>query len=349
MKRHFVILLVAFILTGLLGFASLSLAQELILKGGKWEKKADMPTPRSEACAVTANGLIYVFGGRDTIKQVRLATVEVYNPTTDTWAKKADMPNTREQFVAGEVGGKIYLLGGFSTVARGNRKIQKTLTAIDVYNPATDAWEQKANAPAGRARMAGVAANGKIYVIGGTTNVGGGQTDLAIYDPATDKWEKGPDLIERRWSASAGAVNGKIYAIGGFRKQVHWDEIVEEYDPATNQWTRKQDLPTPRHEVSPFAPTVGGKIYMIGGNIDNGVSPAVEAYDPATDTWAAAKKLPAPAMGISATAAKGKIYVFGGVPNFGAAHHGGNIADFAAEKVTSDVLEYTPEGQGNRI
>ena len=40
MKRNIVMLTIVLILTGLLGYPSMSLAQE------KWEKKADMPTPR---------------------------------------------------------------------------------------------------------------------------------------------------------------------------------------------------------------------------------------------------------------------------------------------------------------
>ena len=61
MKRYFVILITAFILTGLLGYPSLSPAQP----GGKWSKKADMPTVRSDLALSVGSNLIYAMGGWD--------------------------------------------------------------------------------------------------------------------------------------------------------------------------------------------------------------------------------------------------------------------------------------------
>ena len=93
MKRNCFILAITLILTGLMGAASHSLAQN-VPKGGKWKKKADMPTARYHLSAEGINGLIYAMGGRDVVEgRVRwLATVEVYNPATDTWKKGTDMP-----------------------------------------------------------------------------------------------------------------------------------------------------------------------------------------------------------------------------------------------------------------
>ena len=109
MKRNIVILAIALILTGLLGFSSISLAQ-----GGKWEKKADMPTARQFLSASAVNGLIYAMGGQDAFDDHlrRLATVEVYNPATDTWKKGTDMLAPRSQFATAVVDGKNLRLWG---------------------------------------------------------------------------------------------------------------------------------------------------------------------------------------------------------------------------------------------
>ena len=261
MKRNIVIFSMTLILTGLLGFSAMSLAQV-----AEWKRKADMPTPRSDLSLSVVDGLIYAFGGRDGKLQERFTTVEAYNPATDTWQKVTDMPIARDLFSTSVVNGKIYLFGGYTPVERRGKKIVKQLKTVEVYHPAADAWEQKADAPTARKNISTAVLNGKIYVIGGGTNVGGGEDLVEIYDPATDTWTQGANMIGKRWlGPSTSVVNGKIYAIGGYRKENHKVEIVEAYHPATDTWTRKKDVPTPRFYAGVHAPAAGGKIYVIGG------------------------------------------------------------------------------------
>ena len=265
MKRNFVILATTLILTGLLGVASMTHAQR-VPKGGKWDQKKDLPTPRADTNAVVVNNLIYVMGGRDGKLEERFATVEVYNPSNDTWKKGTDMPAASEQGSAAAVGGKIYVFGGYTSVKRRGKVILKSLATTDAYDPAADAWEKKADMLIARAHTTASAVDGKIYVIGGQDNVAGGEQRVDIYDTATDTWAKGPDLIEKRWvGPSSSAVNGKIYAVGGHRKEDHVVDFVAEYDPATNKWSKKALLITPRYHSAVHAPVAGGKIYLIGG------------------------------------------------------------------------------------
>ena len=58
---------------------------------------------------------------------------------------------------------------------------------------------------------------GRIIVIGGDTEVGGGppQTAVLAYDPTTNKWTKLTDLPSGRIGAVAGQVNGTIYVLTG--------------------------------------------------------------------------------------------------------------------------------------
>ena len=326
MKRNFVIVAITLILTGLLGFSALSLAQ-----GGQWKKKADMPTARFDLCASVVNNLIYVMGGSDGSAGLdkRLTAVEIYNPATDTWKKGADMPAPRSQFATAAVDGKIYLFGGFSFVERRGKQIEKTIAIVDVYDPAADAWEQKGKAPTARTRMGAAALNGKVYITGGFRNTGGGGDHLEIYDPATDTWQQGPNMHEIRRVLTAAPVNGKIYAIGGFRKDNHLIEVVDEYDLAAAKWTKKKDLPNPRQELSHSSPVVNGKVYVMGGNDLNQSLNIVEAYDPATNTWEQVKNMPTARESLATVQVKGKIYAIGGW-------------DLLAPGAT--VEEYTPEG-----
>ena len=344
MKRNFVVLAIVLILTGLVGLTSMSLAQQEIAipPAGKWEKKADMPTARYNLSAEGINGLIYAMGGMDVFDgRVRwLATVEVYNPATDTWKKGTDMPAPRSHFATAVVDGKIYAFGGLTQVERRGRKIEKTVSAIEAYDPAADAWQKIGDSPQARQRMATAELNGKVYLSGGSNNVGGGGTTVEVYDVATNQWKKLANLNEKRSGSTASAVNSKIYAIGGFRKELTWLKTVEEYDPATGTWQNKKDMPTGRDELSATTPAVNGKIYVIGGNgNEDKLLRTVEVFDPAKNEWTQMASMPTARQGLSVTAVRGQLYAIGGGGEgdflFGAANPAPAFAN---------VEEYTPPG-----
>ena len=344
MKRNFVILAITLILTGLLGAACISLAQN-VPPQGKWTKKADMPTARADLSASVVNNLIYVAGGWDDGFQTRLATFEVYNPATDTWKKLPDMPTAREQLTTDTVNGKIYVFGGFTLVKRRGRAIMKVAGNIDVYDPAAGAWEQKGNMPVSRASMSSSVLDGKIYLVAGQDNVGGGENRLDIYDPATDTWQQGANTIEKRWlGPSSFAANGKFYVMGGSRKELHWVEFLEEYDPAADTWTKKSDMRTPRAQAGVHAPVVNGKSYLISGHAAEGkLVKVVEEYDPAKDVWKeVVTKLPTARMAFDTAVVQGKIYVIGGTQG-GEARGGHDLVGWGG-KVLATVEEYTAKG-----
>ena len=79
--------------------------------GGKWEKKADMPTARANLSTSVVNGKIYAIGG-SVGAGTDLATVEEYDPTTNTWNKRTDMPTGRYTLATATVNEKIYVFGG---------------------------------------------------------------------------------------------------------------------------------------------------------------------------------------------------------------------------------------------
>ena len=79
----------------------------------------------------------------------------------------------------------------------------------------TSPWKKGAPFPEPDEELYGVAANGKLYVMGGW---GDGKARGANYeyDPATDKWTKKQPMPRPAHHAALAAVNGKIYAFGGF-------------------------------------------------------------------------------------------------------------------------------------
>ena len=272
MKRNFELFIITSILIGLFGFSAISLAQH-VPKGGKWKRKADMSRPRSGFSTVVINGKIYAIGGEHRRENgAPLFSVEAYDPATDTWTQITNLPEARYHHASSVVDGKIYVFGGNGVIWRRGQPIHKIFSTLDVYNPATNTWEQKADMLTARSVPSTAVANGKIYAVGGWA--AGGQAIVPInnlvevYDPAVDKWTQKREMPTRRMWLGTAVVNGKIYAIGGESEEPRILGTVEEYNPAFDVWTKKASMPTERRGLSTGA--VNDKIYAVGGRrIDN--------------------------------------------------------------------------------
>jgi hypothetical protein len=186
----------------------------------------------------------------------------------------------------------------------------------------------RAEMPA-RDRFALVAANGKLYAIGGLVSPNrsvpqGYQTLARVdeYDPATNRWTQRAPMPTQRSSLSAIAMpNGHIYAMGGCCDHGRGDPAtvhnadVEEYDPAADRWTKRASMPTGRIQPA-LVLTGAGHVLAIGGYHGPGEAYlVVEEYDPATDRWTSRPRMPSPpGTDWSAWAAlNGRVYVQFGV------------------------------------
>jgi N-acetylneuraminic acid mutarotase len=187
---------------------------------------------------------------------------------------------------------------------------------------AQGSWATKSPMPAPRNEVVAAAANGKIYVLGGSLSL---NRDWSLtrneeYDPAIDKWRSCAPLPSGASHMAAAVLDGKIYAIGGFVGKDHNGSIdrVFEYDPASDAWRALAPLSTPRGSVS--AAVLDGKIHVIGGRVttadgdwhSNGVVATHEVYDPATGKWTEAAPLPKARDHMVVAAIDRKIHAIGG-------------------------------------
>ena len=304
---------------------SVSVALENAAK--QWTPRTDMPTARFLFGTCVVDGKVFAIGGEaDKFGDTSIATVEMYDPKTDTWERKADMPTARAGVSTLVVDGKIYAIGGAEMkkyqVGRGWGHSGKLLPTIEIYDPVTDTWTQKADMPVPRSSNSTCIVDGKIYIIGGVAaNKKPNRLDsVDIYDPATDTWTKGKSMNHARGGASVSVVNGKIYVMGG----VGWPQIpnhpgpflssVEVFNPETNHWKEIAEMPTPKgfHTAS----VINGKIYVIGGGFRGNDQfeylSTVEVYDPETDRWTQEPDMPIGKWAHRAEVINENIYIFGG-------------------------------------
>ena len=230
------------------------------------------------------------------------------------------MPTARDGLSTIAVDGKIYTIGGLIEPSP-----LTVLSMVEVYDPTTDTWENKADMPTRRFAHATAVVNGKIYVIGGLDIPDDAAEDdpgrdlftVEVYDPHTDTWERRTDMpTPRELANNAPVVNGKSYVIGGWQQGVQVSgesgvATVEVYDPAADTWEQGTDMPTPRGAFG--ISKVDGKIYVIGGGPSrNPFLPTVEMYDPTTDVWGPKADMPTRRRSHSASAVNGIIYAIGG-------------------------------------
>jgi len=201
-----------------------------------WTRRADMPTPRNALSAAVVDGKLYAIGGwgfdrpeggwesvDPAARGEDFATVEIYDPATDSWAVGAAMPTPRNHMTACAVGRKIYVIGG-GHQATG---VDVALSQVGVYDTATNRWTSGADIPTPRGVPSSAVIDGRIFVTGGIAILaqGSSQTErmrnripvavVEVYDPASDRWVTSADLATPRGWFSTSVLNGILYVVGG--------------------------------------------------------------------------------------------------------------------------------------
>ena len=190
--------------------------------------------------------------------------VDEYDPATNSWISRTSSPVARSSiFSAVPMADGIHLIGA--------------TTSHDVYLPASDSWQTRADLPEALYMKAAVAYDGTIYAFGG---VGSYSTSVYAYSSKNDSWStKTPIPVGIRYH-SAALVDDKVYILGGQRDNSVYRDKVLIYSPATDSWTTGTEGPIEREYAT--AITRSGKIYLFGGN---GNRTPIDIYSPAADSW----------------------------------------------------------------
>ena len=271
-----------------------------------WIAKEKMQTPRGQSVVIAEDGLIYVIGGIDRNNEIPLASMEIYNPITDSWSTEAPLLSAT-MGAAGAKGldGTVYVISG---AGQGQNSVQ-------AYNPTTNTWTLKNDIPVSVwAADAATGEDGSIYVIGGA----GGPNLVQVYDPTTDTWGFGSAMPTPR--VGLGVIKGEdglIYTIGGYSLDAQTAlSTVEAYNPITNTWTTKTALPAP---LCQFGITLGplGKIYVLGGttNYVNNTGPfysTVYSFNTSTNIWENEDPMPTGRRELGGATVENRIFTIGG-------------------------------------
>lgn len=250
------------------------------------------------------------------------------------WAQLQDIPITTSQGASAEYNGIIYYFGGTAS----------KWDSVYAYNPQNDTWTQKTSMPKSIHNLTAHTIDNKIYIIAGYGK-DGFINDTLVYDPVNDSWSSKAPRPTYRYIFSSAEVNGLIYVIGGhgtvddgpWRSGVDWSykNYVEIYNPQTDSWTNGQPSPSPI--ASHASCVLNGKIYSIGGALNDNLLSSVYVYDPALNSWETLQNMREPKTRLSCGVINGKLFVFGGYNSSSALS---NVASFDAADGT--WIEHSP-------
>lgn len=268
-----------------------------------WASQASLTKARSAFALTLGGNLIYAIGGKS--NGTILASVEAYNPTSNTWTGKAALPSARyDGNGATANGGLFYLPGG--------RNAAGTLTkTLYVYTRLTNVWSTKAALPISSGCGASVIISGLLYVLTGCDGTSGYKGRLHRYSPATNTWTVRATAPAAHGHPAVGVINGKLYVAGGRNSAGSATATLHVYDPATNIWSTKAAMPSARYGAT--GRVIKGKLYVVGGtNASGGILAETLVYDPATNLWSTKASMPTARTYLESAVINNLLYAVGG-------------------------------------
>jgi N-acetylneuraminic acid mutarotase len=146
-------------------------------KTNQWKKLPDAPHQRDHVMAVVIDDKVYVAGGRRStakIGQVLNLTepaVDVYDFRSNRWStlpESANIPTQRAGAASVVLDEKMLVIGGESGAQ------VPAHSEVEAFNTRTMKWEMLPSLNQGRHGTGAVNINGKIYIVAGSGNRGGG-------------------------------------------------------------------------------------------------------------------------------------------------------------------------------
>lgn len=273
-----------------------------------WSTKASMPTARTEVSGAALEGKIYVIGGLDA-DGATLATVEVYNPASDTWISAPELPEPRHHAATAVWNDRLYVIGGYSDIDFTPQ------ASVFIYDPVASAWTAGPSLPEPRGAHVAASTAGHIYIVGGMT-LQGVSSELLRLDPATNQWQQLPPMPTPREHLAAAMVGNELLVAGGRQGglDTNLDEL-EIFNIVEQKWRSGSKLPTARGGVSGVASSE--HFFVNGGESLFRTFAAVEGYDFTASVWREFPGLPTPRHGTASAVIDNILYVIGGGPEPG--------------------------------
>jgi hypothetical protein len=202
-------------------------------------------------------------------------------PGTGTYTARAALPTPRTSTSSAVLNGKLYVIGGY---VLSNGDLSK---AVHAYDPNTDSWTARADAPLHTSYGVAATIGNFIYHTGGGASHLGSY--LSRYSDVSNSWQARTAPPVNLIGPAIATVGRKLYIAGGRHSGSLADNYTMwAYDTLTNAWTQRANMPVGLELHS--ATSIGTKIYVAGGLMFSDGQPftGLLVYDTQTDSWSTA-------------------------------------------------------------
>ena len=145
-------------------------------KTNTWKRLPDAPRTRDHIAAAIVDDKLYLAGGRNSTARINkvlettIAEVDVYDFKTGKWTTlpaQSNIPTQRAGATAVTQGGKVWVIGGETVQLKAHNE-------AEILDPKTNRWTAGPTLQVGRHGTQAVVHEGKIYIVAGSANHGGG-------------------------------------------------------------------------------------------------------------------------------------------------------------------------------
>jgi N-acetylneuraminic acid mutarotase len=248
-----------------------------------WRIGPPLSVPRSgHSATLLGDGRVLVAGGRFSSDPEDVhASVEVYDPVSQSWTPTGELQTSREGHSATLLpDGLVLIVNGYD---------QTWLATNEVYDPSNGTWSYAVN-PFGCHGVAHTATrmlDGRVLVVGGGCGSGtaGIRNEVDIFVPADLDWLSTTNLPQPREAHTATSLpDGRVLIVGGDNGDVPRYKSVLIYNPTNGDWYSAVPLATGRrgHTATRLK---DNSVLVVGGWGDTNTSLAsVELFQDATPT-----------------------------------------------------------------
>jgi N-acetylneuraminic acid mutarotase len=209
--------------------------------------------------------------------------------------------------------------------------VTATLAACDgsyqgaslVPTPGPGTWQAVRSLPTARFEGAAAVAGGRIYFLGGITDVCADGSNACesdrvdVYDATTDAWMAAPPLpaAAPRHHLALAAVQDRIYVLGGFvgilDGATNFGPVATTFVLDGTGWQQLADQPIARGAAT--AQAIGGTIFVAGGGrMEPDALGDLYAYDTTADRWTARSSMPTAREHLASCLVGGRMLAVGG-------------------------------------
>jgi N-acetylneuraminic acid mutarotase len=170
------------------------------LKAKRLLTGAAMPTPRYFTSAALYQGYIFVAGG--TMGWGRMATVEIYHPSTDQWFRGEPLAEARDTQLA-VVNGALLAFGGYT-----GKAVTRLIERLD---PKSLEWKPYAKMPEATSAYSIVVVDNTVYTFGDFHEL----DRVLQFEPQGKRWTVIESNISPRRRTAAVPLDNEVLLIGG--------------------------------------------------------------------------------------------------------------------------------------